>query len=146
MRFSQSTHLLMCLSLITFTSIIRIGQPVLVELIDLVNSVIIFLSHNLTQMVNFPTRIADCDSHNPAPLDLILYTDASICSALAFPPLENSDHVDVSASIDFLSNSKRDVLFYRIAYDYSRVDWGGLRGNLRDITLVFSCLCCCESS
>ena len=116
------------------------------ELIDLVNPVIIFLSHNLTQMVNFPTRIADCDSHNPGPLDLILNTDASICSALAFPPLENSDHVDVSASIDFLSNSKWDVPFYGIAYDYSRVDWGGLRANLRDITLVFSCLCCCESS
>ena len=44
MRFSRSTHLLMCLSLETLTSIIRTGSPILVELIDLVNSVIIFLS------------------------------------------------------------------------------------------------------
>ena len=36
MRFSQSTHLLMCLSLETLTSIIENGQPILVELIHLV--------------------------------------------------------------------------------------------------------------
>ena len=44
MRFSRSTHLLMFLSLETLTSIIRTGLPILVELIDLVNSAIIFLS------------------------------------------------------------------------------------------------------
>ena len=44
MRFSRSTHLLMCLSLETLTSIIRTGSPILVELMDLVNSVTIFLS------------------------------------------------------------------------------------------------------
>ena len=42
MRFSQSTHLLIFLETLTF--IIRTGLPILVELIDLVNSVIIFLS------------------------------------------------------------------------------------------------------
>ena len=44
MRFFRSTHLLMFLSLETLMSIIRTGLPILVELIDLVNSVIIFLS------------------------------------------------------------------------------------------------------
>ena len=44
MRFSRSTHLLMFLSLETLTSILRTGLPILVELIDLVHSVIIFLS------------------------------------------------------------------------------------------------------
>ena len=44
MRFPQSTHLLMFLSLENLTSIIRTGYSILVELIDLVNSVIIFLS------------------------------------------------------------------------------------------------------
>ena len=38
MRFSISTHLLMCFSLETLTSIMRTGLPILVELIDLVNS------------------------------------------------------------------------------------------------------------
>ena len=28
------------------------------------------ISNYLTQMVNFPTRIPDCDSHSPALLDL----------------------------------------------------------------------------
>ena len=27
------------------------------------------ISNDLTQMVNFPTRIPDCDSHSPALLD-----------------------------------------------------------------------------
>ena len=43
MRFPLSTHLL-CLLLETLTSIITTGLPILVELIDLVNSVVIFLS------------------------------------------------------------------------------------------------------
>ena len=100
MKFSRSTHLLMFLSLESLTPIIRTGLPILVELIDLVNSVI---SNDLTQMVNFPTRIPDCDSHSPALLDLFISSDASICSTMAFPPLGNSDHVVVSVSIDFRS-------------------------------------------
>ena len=44
MSFSQSTHLLMCLSLETLTFITRTAYPTLVELIDLANSVMIFLS------------------------------------------------------------------------------------------------------
>ena len=74
----------MLLPLETLASIIRTDSPILVELIDLVNSVIIFVSNDLTQMVNFPTRIPDCDSHSPALLDLFISSDASICSAMAF--------------------------------------------------------------
>ena len=36
-------------------------------------------------MVTFPTWIPDCDSHSPALLDLFLFSDASISSAMAFP-------------------------------------------------------------
>ena len=54
-RISGSTHLL-CLSLETLMSIIRTGQPILVELIDLVNCNIFSISNDLTQMINFPTR------------------------------------------------------------------------------------------
>ena len=80
------------------------------------------ISNDLTQMVNFPTRIPDCDSHSPALLDLFISSDASICSTMAFPPLRNSDHVVVSVSIDFPTSSQQDAPFHRIAYDYSRVD------------------------
>ena len=58
---------------------------------------------------------------------------ASICSAKAFPPLGNSDDIVVSVSIDFPSYSQWDAPFLRIAYDYSRADWDGLRDNLRDV-------------
>ena len=44
MRFSRPTHLLRFLSVETLIPIIRTGLPILGELIDLVNSVIIFLS------------------------------------------------------------------------------------------------------
>ena len=96
------------------------------ELIHLVKS------NDLTQIVNFPTRIPDCDSHSRALLDLFLSSDASICSTMAFCPLGNSDHV-VSVSIEFPRNSKQDAPFHCIAYDYSRTDWYGVRDHLRDV-------------
>ena len=36
------------------------------------------VSNDLTQMVNFPTWIPDCDSHSPALLDIFLSSDASM--------------------------------------------------------------------
>ena len=66
-------------------------------------------------------------------LDLFLSSDASICSAKAFPPLRNSNHVFVSVSIDFLSDSKWDAFFHCKACDYSCSDWDGLRDHLRDV-------------
>ena len=105
MRFSQLTRLLMFLSLETLKSIIRTGLPILVELINLVDSVIIFLSQMtslrwLTFLLGSQT-----DYHNPALLDLFLTSAASNCSTVALPPLGNSDHVFVSVSIDFPTNS-----------------------------------------
>ena len=82
------------------------------------------ISKDLTQMVNFPTRIPGYDSHNPALLDLFSSSGASICSTMAFPALGNFDHVVVSAPIDFPSNSKRDASFHHVAYHCSRTDWG----------------------
>ena len=96
--------------------------------------IILAISNNLTQMVNFPSRIPDCGSRSSAFLDLFLSSDASICSTMAFPPFGNSDHAVVSVSIDFLSNSKENASFHRIAYDYSRADCGGLRDHLRDVS------------
>ena len=52
---------------------------------------------------------------------------------MALPPLGNSDHVIVSVSIDVPSNSQRDTLFHRIAYEYSCADWDGLCDHLRDV-------------
>ena len=63
-----------------------------------------------TQMINFPTRFPNFDSHSPPLLDLFFSSAASICSTMAFPPLENFDHVVVSFFIDFPSNTKRDLV------------------------------------
>ena len=84
-------------------------------------------------MVNFPTWIPDCDSHILALLDLFISSDASICSTIAFRPLGNSDHVVVSVSIDFPSNSQQDAPFHCIAYDYSCADWESLCNHFRDV-------------
>ena len=111
-RFYWSTHLLMFLSFETLRSIIRTGSPILVELI----------SNDLAQMVNFPMRIPDCDSHSSALLNLFLSSDANIFSTTAFPPLGNSYHVVISVSLDFPLNSQRNGLFHCIAYDYSRAE------------------------
>ena len=52
---------------------------------------------------------------------------------MAFLPLGNSDHVVVSFSFDFPSNSQQDVSFHRIAYDYSCADWDSLYDYLGDV-------------
>ena len=92
------------------------------------------ISNNLTQMVNFSTRIPDFNSYSPALLDLFLSSDANICSTMASPPLGNSDHVVVLVSIDFPINSKQDAPFYHMAYDYSSADWDGLLDHVRDVS------------
>ena len=91
------------------------------------------ISNDLTQMVNVPTWIPDCDSPSSALLDLFISSDASICSMTAFAPLGNSDHVVVSVSIDFPTNSQQDAPFHCLAYDYSCADWDGFRDHLRDV-------------
>ena len=68
------------------------------------------ISNDLTQMVNFPTRIPGCDAHSPAFLDFFLSADASIFCTMVFPPLANSNHIVVSVLIDFTSNSQLDAL------------------------------------
>ena len=80
MRFYQSTHLLMCQSLETLTFVIRTGQPIPVELIDLLSSVIIFLSKiNLLSWLTFLLRSLSL-THSAALLDLFFPSDAGICS------------------------------------------------------------------
>ena len=91
------------------------------------------IPNDLTQIVNFPTRIPDCDCQSPVLLDSFISSDASICFIMAFPSLGNSDHVVVSVSIDFPINPKQDTLFHPVTYDYFCADWDGLRDHLRDV-------------
>ena len=91
------------------------------------------ISKDLTQIVNFRTRIPDCDFNSPALLDLFISSDASICSTMAFPPLGNSDHVVVLISNDCTINSKQDTPFHRVTYDFSCANRDGLHDDLRDV-------------
>ena len=50
---------------------------------------------------------------------------------MAFPPVGNSDHVVVSVSIDFPSDSQWDAV--SLHNDYSCADWDSLSDHLRDI-------------
>ena len=90
------------------------------------------ISNNFTQIVNFPTRIPDCDSHSPALLDLFLSSYASICSAMASPRLENWSWFCLS--FHWLSSKlKTGCLFHCVAYDYILADWHGLCDHLKDV-------------
>ena len=75
--------------------IIRTGLSILVELIDLVNSVIIFLSE--TTLITWLTFLLRSQTLILTVLLFWIYfsSDASIFSTMAFPPLGNSDHVVV---------------------------------------------------
>ena len=102
MRFSRSTHLLMFLSLETFNvhhNDLNIYSGVTDRPRQFCYN--FSISNDLTQMVNFPTRIPDCDSHRSPLLDLFISSDPSICSTMAFPPLRNSDHAVVSVPLIF---------------------------------------------
>ena len=101
-RFSQSTHLLMYFSLYTLTSIIRTGSSFLMELIDLVNSDIPFLS----QMTLFRLLTFEHCFSQSCSFELLLPSESSIYFAVTFTPLGSSDPAVVSVSIDFLSNLK----------------------------------------
>ena len=102
-------------------------------MIDLVNSLIIFLSQRtlfrwLTFLLGSLT----------VTLKVLLFWiflsfDASICSTMVFLPLGNSDHVIVSVSVEFLSNSQQDAPFNLIAYDYSCTDWDSLHDHLKGV-------------
>ena len=105
MRFSQSTHLLF-LSLETLASIIRTDLPILMELIDLENSAIIFLSQpTLLRWLAF-LLASQTVILTVLLFWIYLFLDASICSTMAFPLLGNVDHVVALVSIDFPSYSQ----------------------------------------
>ena len=50
--------------------------------------------------------------------NLFISSDPIICPTVDFLQLRNPDHVVVSDSIKFPSNTTRDVPFYRAAYAY----------------------------
>ena len=97
------------------------------------------MTNDLTQMVNFPTRIPDCDSHSPGLLDFFLsLTQVFILQWLSLHwelLIMLLFQVPLTFAMKTLpSYSQWDAwLLQCIAYDYSCADWDGLHDHLRDI-------------
>ena len=94
------------------------------------------MSQDLTQIVDFPTRIPDREDHQPYLLDLFLCSNPEMCSASAHPPLGNSDHLVVSVDVDFIDKSNKEHPYHRTVFSYSNADWDGLRDYLRDVPWI----------
>ena len=71
------------------------------------------LSQDLTQIVDFPTRIPDRDDHQPYLLDLFICSNPEKCSASAHPPLGNSDHLVVCVDVELMVNSTNEHPYHR---------------------------------
>ena len=112
MGFSQSTNLLLCLSLETLMSIF----------IDLVNFVIIFLS--LMTLLRWLTFLLGSLTVTLKVLffciSFFLLMLVFVLQSMAFSPLGNFDHV-VAVFIDFLSNSQQNAPFMTILVVIGRV-------------------------
>ena len=91
------------------------------------------ISNDLTQMINFPTWIPDCDSHSL--LFQIHFFLLTLVFALQWLSLywEILNMLLFQFPLTFQINSKWDALFQCIAYDYSSADWDGLCDHLRDV-------------
>ena len=132
----------MFLYLETLTSIVRTGLPILVELIDLVDSVITFLSRKtllrwLTFLFGSQTVILIV---LPFWIYLFLQMVVFVLQLLSLhweiliTLLSQFPLTFQLVSIDFPTNLQQYAPFHHIAYDYSHVDWDGLCDYLRDVS------------
>ena len=81
------------------------------------------MSNYVAQVVNFHTRILDCDSHSPVLLDLFISFHPSIYFTVAFSPLGNSGHVIISVFILLSFKFNGEAPLHCTAYGYPREDW-----------------------
>ena len=91
------------------------------------------LAHDITQIVDFPTRIPDRDDHQPYLLDLFLCSIPDLCTVISHPPLGKSDHMVVGVDVNFVVKSANEHPYHRTVYSYCKADWDGLRDHLRDV-------------
>ena len=116
----------------TYALKVSVGTIRLKTVIHAISTKVIVSCGECTQMNNLPARIHDYNSHSSSSMGFFP-SDPSIRSTVAFPSLENSDHVVVLVSIDFPSNSKGDASFYHKPHDYSHDDSDDIHNHLRDV-------------
>ena len=88
------------------------------------------LAHELSQIVNFPTRIPDSPNQFPSLLDLFLTSIPEFCTPTQLPPLGSSDHCVISVSIDLPLKASNEVPFHRTSYRYAQADWDNFRSYI----------------
>ena len=93
------------------------------------------ISNDLTQMVNFPTQIAACDSYSHALMDFFLSSDATFCSTSAFLPLEILITLLYQFPLTFLQTQNGMSLFITQLMTISCAYWDGFCNHLREAPL-----------
>ena len=78
------------------------------------------VSQNLSQIIDFPTRIPDVEDHFRSLLDLFLTSTPELCQHYPKAPLGRSDHLVVSVNIKLPPKQSTDVPFHRTVYRYNR--------------------------
>ena len=89
------------------------------------------MAQDLTQIVDFPTRIPDRDDHQPYLLDIFLCSNPDSCTVASHHTLGKSDHMIVGVDVKFVVKSTNEHPYHRTIYSYSKEDWDGLRDHLR---------------
>ena len=126
----------MLLSSETLTYVIRTGLLILVELIDLVNSVIIFLKRSQTILLRWLIFLLRSQG---VILMVLLFWIYFLLLKLVLVLQWLCLHWKILIMLlsrfplnSFPWNSQQDALFHRIAYGYTRANWDGVRDRLRD--------------
>ncbi|XP_026320838.1 uncharacterized protein LOC113230944 [Hyposmocoma kahamanoa] len=84
------------------------------------------LTHDLTQLVNQPTRIPDIVGHAPSLLDLLLTNRPAGYRVEVRAPLGSSDHCLVSSKVP-LDPLPPSAVSKRRIWHHSSADWDGMR-------------------
>ena len=88
------------------------------------------ISHNLTQLINFPTRIPDRQGDKSNTLDLFLTSHPDHYNISCVSPLGSSDHVVVNCTQTTTSVTQpKHIVQHRICH-YKSADWEGLNKHL----------------
>lgn len=96
------------------------------------------LTHDLTQLVEQPTRIPDIASQAPSLLDLLLTTHPDGYRVEVRAPLGSSDHCLISSKVPQTKPPQATVAKRRI-WHYGSADWDGMREYFASVPWKLRC-------
>ena len=78
------------------------------------------IAQDITQVVDFPARIPDCDDHQPYLVDVFLCSNPDSCTVASHRPLGKSDHMVVSVDVKFVLSLQMSILTIVLSTDTAR--------------------------